>query len=342
MALFAGEPSPALKERAMRMRPVFFLSVFLLCASFASAQPAGRDKLLVVVNRAPQTVTIYRVAGKDLTPLKSIPIGRTPREVCLSPDGSTAYVSNADDNSISVIDLSKMAVTTTITDPRIKYPDGGVVNPDGKKLYVVGSQSDSVVVIDTKTNRVTNEIPLDLKTPRRLTFSPDGRRIYAGCNKTPEIAVIDAATEKVIRRIKVGNETRGGLTFTPDGTLLLAGAVEDDTMYYIDAATEQVTRIQGVPASPQRIVVHPKGAPTFVLSRITATVYAIGDLMKHDKNVIIPVGQAPWGLDISDDGAFVFASSNTDSNITVIDTATLKTVNVVKTEKDPNGIAFRK
>ncbi len=319
-----------------------FLASALLCGTLANAQPATRDKLLVVVNRAPQTVTIYKAAGKDLTPLKSLPIGKTPREVCLSPDGNTAYVSNADDNSISVIDLNKMTVAATITDPRIKYPDGGVVSPDGRKLYVVGADSDSAVVIDTKTNKVTNDIPLGLKTPRRLTFSPDGTKIYAACNKTPELAVIDAVLEKVVRKIRVGNETRGGLTFTPDGKLLLAGAVEDDTMYYVDPVTEQVARIQGVPASPQRIVIHPKGTPTFVLSRITATVYAIGDLLKHDKNVIIPVGKAPWGLDISDDGAFIYASSNNDNNIMVIDTASLKVVNTVTTEKDPNGVVFRK
>lgn len=322
-------------------RLVCFLSAALLCASPATAQPAARDKLLVVVNRAPQTVTIYKVVGKDLTPLKSLPIGKTAREVCLSPDGNIAYVSNGEGNSISVVDLDKMAVTATITDPRIKGPDGGVVSPDGRKLYVVGNLSDSAVVIDTKTNKVVNEIPLALSVPRRLTFSPDGKRIYAGCNKTPELAVIDAATDKVIRRIKVGNETRGGITFTRDGKLLLAGAVEDDTLYYIDAATEQVTRIQGTPGSPQRIITHPDG-PAFVLCRISGTVYAIGDLQKHDKSVEIDVGKAPWGLDMSDDGAYLFASSNTDDTISVIDTKTLKVVNVVKGEKDPNGLVFRK
>lgn len=316
-------------------------AAMLLCASLALAQPATHDKLLVVVNRAPMTVTIFKVVGKDLTPLKSLPIGRTPREVCLSPDGNTAYVSNGEDNSISVIDLNKMAVTATITDPRIKYPDGGVVSPDGRKLYVVGNLSDSAVVIDTKTNKVIDEIPLDLKVPRRLTFSPDGKKIYAGCNKTPELAVIDPATDKVIKKIKVGNETRGGIAFTRDGKLLLAGSVEDDTLYYIDAVTEQVTRIQGTPGSPQRIVTHPNGS-VFVLCRISGTVYAIGDLQKHDKSVEIDVGKAPWGLDMSDDGAYLFASSNNDDTISVIDTKTLKVVNVVKTAKDPNGLVFRK
>lgn len=322
-------------------RLAFIVSAAVLCASLVHAQPATRDPLLVVVNRAPMTVTIYKVAGKDLSPLKTLPLGKTPREVCLSPDGNTAYVSNGEGNSITVIDLNKLAIVTTIADPRLKYPDGGVVSPDGKKLYVVGMLSDSAVVIDTKTNKVVNEIPLGISTPRRLVFSPDGKKIYAGCNKTPELAVIDPATDKVVKKIKVGNETRGGLTFTRDGKLLLAGSVEDDTLYYIDAATEQIVRIQGTPGSPQRILTHPSGA-AFVLCRISATVFAIGDLQKHDKSVEIDVGKAPWGLDMSDDGAYLYASSNTDDTIAVIDTKTLKVVNLVKTDKDPNGLAYRK
>jgi YVTN family beta-propeller protein len=315
------------------------LAVSLLPGPAASAQT--RDKLLVVVNRAPQTVTIFKVTGKDLTPLKSLPVGKTPREVCLSPDGNTAYVSNGADNSISVLDLNKLAVAATISDPRIKGPDGGAVSPDGKRLFVVGTGSDSAIVIDTQTHKVTNEIPLGLRVPRRLAFSPDGTKLYAGCNDTPELAVIDPATEKVIRKIKVGNETRGGITFTRDGKLLLAGSVEDDTLYYIDPETERIMRIQGTPPSPQRIITHPSGS-AYVLCRASGTVFAISDLYAHDKSVEIDVGPLPWGLDISDDGAYLFASSNTDNTISVIDTTTNKVVNRVKGEKDPNGLAFRR
>ena len=320
-------------------RLAFALATVYLSAAIADAQPA-RDKLLVVVNRAPQTVTIYKVAGKDLTPLKSLPIGKTPREICLSRDGNTAYVSNTEGNSISVIDLNRMAVVATITDPKIKGPDGAAVSPNGRKLYVIGMKSDSAVVIDTKTNAVINEIPLGLTTPRRLVFSPDGKKIYAGGDDTSEMAVIDPTTDKVIRRIKLGNEPRG-ISFTRDGKLLLAGCVEDDTMYYLDAATEKVTRIQGTPGSPQQIITYPDGS-AFVLCRIPGTVYAMPDLKQHDKSVEIDVGKAPWGLDTSDDGQYLFASSNTDNTIAVIDTKTLKVINVVKTENDPNGLVFRK
>ncbi|MBE3072156.1 MAG: hypothetical protein IMZ67_04205 [Acidobacteria bacterium] len=325
--------------RLMKAMVVVALA-FVVAGAMVYAQPA-HDKLLVVVNRAPATVTIFKVVGKDLTPLKTLPVGKTAREVCVSPDGGRAYVSNQEGESVTVIDLGKMAVAGTIADANLKGPDGCLVSRDNKKVYVVAMLRDSVFVISTDTLKTIKEIPLKLSVPRRLTYSPDGKKIFATANKTSEIAVIDAATEKIVNRITVGGEPRGGLAFTPDGKMFLSGAVEDDTLYYVDAATEKVTRIMGTPGSPQRISFNPQGT-AFVLCRIAATVFAIPDLQKHDKSVEIPVGAAPWGLDISDDGKFLFASSNNDSTITVIDSTTLKVVNTVKVDKDPNGVAFRK
>ncbi|MGY2061950.1 YncE family protein, partial [Nocardia gipuzkoensis] len=43
-----------------------------------------------------------------------LPVGRFPLNVIASADGSTAYVSNYKDDSVSVIDLREMAVTTTM------------------------------------------------------------------------------------------------------------------------------------------------------------------------------------------------------------------------------------
>jgi YVTN family beta-propeller protein len=308
-------------------------------ATAAFAQPP-RDSLLVVVHRAPGTVGIFKVVDKDITLLKTLPVGKTPREVALSPDGRRAYVSNQEGLSVTVIDLEKMAVAGTISDPNLKGPDGGLVSRDGKKFYVVAMERDSLFVVATDTLKVTTEIPLKLSVPRRVTYSPDGRKIYVTANKTDEIVVMDAATEKITNRIPVGGEPRGGLAFTPDGKRFVAGAVEDDTLYYVDAATEKVTRILGTPVSPQRVVFNPAGT-AFVLCR-SGSVFAIQNLDKHDKNVVIPIGLAPWGLDISGDGKYVFASNNVDDTISIIDSTTLKVVNTVRVDHDPNGIAFRK
>ena len=67
-------------------------------------------KRLVVVNRQNDTVSVIEVrsnSGEDTQNLiAEIPVGKEPRYVTISPDNRTAYVSNAVDGTLSVIDLA--------------------------------------------------------------------------------------------------------------------------------------------------------------------------------------------------------------------------------------------
>ena len=46
--------------------------------------------------------------------LGSVDVGRAPNWVTLTPDGKTAYVSNAASNSVSVVDIKSMKEVTRI------------------------------------------------------------------------------------------------------------------------------------------------------------------------------------------------------------------------------------
>lgn len=322
---------------------------FLLAAVCVAARASAHDTLLVVVNRAPESVSLYKAAGPSLTLVKTLPAGKAPREVCVSPDGRRAYVTNQGGTSVTAVDLDEAAVVATITSPEMKAPDGCVVSPDSRTLYVAASGKDSVFVIATETNRIVKEIPVKLHVLRRLTFSPDGTKLYLTSNQTPEIAVIDPKAGAVVRSIAVGNENRGGLAFMPDGKTIVSGSVEDDTLYYIDAATERTRRIIGIPGSPQRIEITPSNH-IFVLCRIgqktpdqtyRPVLFGIFDPEKHDTSISLPVGQSPWGLAMTRDGKTLYVSSNTDNNIMVVDAETMKVLNTIPSEKDPNGIALR-
>src|SRR5258706_8975991 len=312
------------RNSALQKTLLVFVAATLLI-SHATSQ--ARDPLLVVVNREPGTVSLYRVQGASLNLVKNLPVGKGPREVCLSPDGKRAYVSNQGATSVTVVDLDAATVIATISSVEMKGPDGCVVSPDSRKLYIAASGKDSVFVIDTGANRIIKEIPVKLHVPRRLTFSPDGTRLYLTCNQTPEIAVLDPVSETVVQSIRVGNENRGGLAFMPDGKTMVAGSVEDDTLYFIDAATRQTSRVIGIPGSPQRIEITPSGH-IFVLCRMgqrmpdqsyRPVLFGIFDPAKHDKSISIPVGQAPWGLAMTRDGKVLYVSNNNDNNIMVID-----------------------
>jgi YVTN family beta-propeller protein len=45
----------------------------------------------------------------------TIAVGANPSDIAISPDGKTAYVTNAGSNTVSVINTSTNVVTTTVT-----------------------------------------------------------------------------------------------------------------------------------------------------------------------------------------------------------------------------------
>lgn len=306
-----------------------------------SAAAAEHPRLLVVVNRALNEVSVWKAEGTALTLAKRLPVGKAPREVCIAPDGKHAYVANPDFNSISVVDLDALTIAATIQVPELDKPDGCLVSPDSKTVWALSMGRDSLLVLSADSGKLVKEIMGVGKVPRRLSLSPDGKRLWIGSNKQPEIVLVDLAKGAVERTIRSGNEPRGGVTFTPDGKTLLVGNVEDDTVSWIDTSTYEVRRVQGVPISPQRIIVSPDGAFAYVLTRFGAGLFAMPLTAPHDKSKVVALGKAPWGLAMNPEGTLLYASNNADDNVMVIDTATFKVVADVPVGKDPNGIAIR-
>ena len=60
-----------------------------------------------------------------------MPVGDTPYGVAVSPEGTKAYVTNADSNTVSVINTTNNTVTATV--PVGDFPYGVSVNPSRNK-----------------------------------------------------------------------------------------------------------------------------------------------------------------------------------------------------------------
>lgn len=112
--------------------------------------------------------------AQNLSLQLTIPVGASLERVVITPDGSELYVSNADDNTVSVVDTNCNTVTSTI--PVASQPSALAVSPDGKKVYV-GNNGGGVSVIDTVSKAATATIG----TPgpvRDLALTPDGSKLY--------------------------------------------------------------------------------------------------------------------------------------------------------------------
>lgn len=83
-----------------------------------------------------------------------IQVGDNPNELCLTKNGSYLYAANANDNSVSVIDIGKRIVLETLN--AALYPDapagstsnGLALSDDEKTLYIANADNNCLAVFD--------------------------------------------------------------------------------------------------------------------------------------------------------------------------------------------------
>jgi YVTN family beta-propeller protein len=118
----------------------------------------------------------------------TIPVGRLPWGVAITPAGTHAYVVDHNDNAVSVIDTASGVVSATIT-LGTKSPQTVAITPDGKYAYVTGPDESSLLpggedprpdplpsrgsvsVIDTASGVVSATIPTG-KNPFGVAICP--------------------------------------------------------------------------------------------------------------------------------------------------------------------------
>lgn len=136
-----------------------------------------------------------------------IPVGRGSEGFDVSPDGKEAWVANAWDGTLSVIDLQAKKVVATI-DAQVPSANRIKFTPDGKLAFVSLLNDPDVVILDTATRKVIERLPIGHGSAGIL-MQPDGARAYISCGPDNDVAVIDIKTLKVIGHIQPGGNPDG-------------------------------------------------------------------------------------------------------------------------------------
>jgi YVTN family beta-propeller protein len=91
------------------------------------------------------------------TVAQKINVGDNPNDIAIRRDGKFAFVANADDNSVSVVDLTTgKTIETLVAALFPDAPTGSTTNsvclsPDGEDLYVANADNNCLVVFDVET-----------------------------------------------------------------------------------------------------------------------------------------------------------------------------------------------
>jgi len=199
-------------------------------------------------------------------PRALISVGEHPAHVVALKDGSVAFVTNAGEDTVGVVDLAAGKMIERM--PTGKYPHGMRLSPDEQFLLVANVEDASVSLIDVATRAETARIPVG-RAPVQVGFLPDGLRAFVSLRDEDAVAVIDLTSREVTARIPVG---RGPIQLhaTPDGRHVVVAnqgsdAVPDNRVSVVDVATGSVVArlcctnrlLIGLPLSPDRFILRP-------------------------------------------------------------------------------------
>lgn len=229
-------------------------------------------------------------------PVASIQIGSHPAHVVVDGAARRAYITNAGDNAVAVVELAKKAVVRTIRTGR--YPHGLRISPDGREVYVANVEDGSVSVIDTAKLAEVARIPVG-RTPVQVGFAPDGARVYVSLRDENSVAIIDTAKRFKIGAIAVG---RGPIQVyaTPDGRSVYVAnqgteAEPSDTVSVIEVAGGRVVDTIRTGKGAHGVAISDKGDLVFITNIVDGTVSAI-DAATRAVVATFRVGRGPNGI----------------------------------------------
>ena len=229
-------------------------------------------------------------------PMARIPVGMHPAHVITDIDGKRAFVTNAEGDTLSIINLASLEVIASVVTG--DYPHGQRLSPDGRMIWVANVNSGNVSVIDTSTLKETAQIDVGV-TPVQVGFLPDGSRVYVSLRDENRVAVIDTKTQTVVATVEVGRSPIQ-LHATPDGRFVYVAnqgteANPDDTVSVIDVATNSVTATIRTGRGAHGVMVSSDGNDVFVTNMFDGTVSVI-DIASQKVLANFPVGEGASGI----------------------------------------------
>jgi YVTN family beta-propeller protein len=135
-----------------------------------------------------------------------IPVGGGAEGFDVSPDGKQAWVANAWDGTISVIDIALKKVTATVQANarganRLKF------TPDGTRALV--SAGPELVVFDVAMRKEVKRLRIGKGGGGGILVEPDGQRAYVAFAEDGFVAVVDLKTLEIVGKVDAGANPDG-------------------------------------------------------------------------------------------------------------------------------------
>ena len=252
-----------------------------------------------------------------------ITVGSGPSAIAITPDGSTAYVTdegttNTAPGFVTPIDLSTNTPGTAI--PVGSGPDAIAITPNGSAAYVGNYNDQTVTPINLVTNTAGTPIPVG-GAPTSIAITPDGSTAYVGRAYESGIQ-LDLTTNS----IQTGASPSGfASAITPDGATVVGTSPQYNNVDVVNPASDTGSTV-AVLNDPEGVAITPDGSTAYVAySPFTTNKGALLPIPLADTSAPgtpINLGtNSAYAVAITPDGATAFVTDLTGGNLVPVDLA---------------------
>lgn len=143
-----------------------------------------------------------------------IPVGKGDEGFDVSPDGRELWTANAQEGTLSIIDIAARKVTATL-DAHVSSANRLKFTPDGKFVLISCLGKGELVIYDAASHQEYKRVPIG-HGAAGILMDPEGHRAFIACTPDHYVVVLDLSSFEITGHIDVGG---------PDG---LAWAVRAD------------------------------------------------------------------------------------------------------------------
>lgn len=287
-------------------------------------------------------------------PSKTIPVGKGPDALFLTPNQRFLYVANVEDTFISVIDTRTDKAVRTIDSAdypwgfarlgnsnfvavsgwnkgvdvidfttqkivrskRYQYHLGGIAaSKDGQTLFVVATDANKLLKIDAQSLKVLDEYPTG-NGPDGVGMSKDDRKIYVTNTQDGTISVIHLQTKKA-RTLKVGGKPEL-IHANHDRSRLFISNFFENKVHILDTGTDNIVHEIAGLDGPEEAVMSKSGQTLYVVNFNNSKVFSYDARTYRKLPQEFEVGRKPIGIVSAVNDTKLYVSNYGDNAVSVI------------------------
>lgn len=136
-----------------------------------------------------------------------ISVGRGAEGFDVTPNAKELWTANAQDGTISIIDLTTKKVTQTLN-ASVQSANRLKFTPNGKMAFVSALRLPDAAVFDVTERKEAKRIKIG-RGAAGIQMQPDGSRVFVACTPDDYVVVIDLTKLEVVGKIDAGKQPDG-------------------------------------------------------------------------------------------------------------------------------------